>query len=100
MVAFLFTLTNIHRTEPTKFPNTQYQNYAVCHNSNYGPAFGSGSDLYISNNYFNNNDSYSNLGYAYPDVLGKGTSVFTGDANNNNQNIKIKEVEVFKLKYN
>ena len=31
--SFLFTLTNIHGTKPTKFPNSQNQNYAVQHRS-------------------------------------------------------------------
>ena len=101
--SFVFTLTNIHETAPTKFPNTQDQNYAIYHHPSYGPTFGNGFVLYISNNYLNNNNngSYSNLSnnsFAYPDVLGKGKSVFTGDANNNNTKINIKELEVFKLK--
>ena len=49
--SFLFTLTNIHGTKPTKFPNSQNQNYAVQHLSDYGPIFGNGWDLYISDNY-------------------------------------------------
>ena len=94
--SFLFTLTNIHGTEPTQFPNTQYQNYALYHNPNYGPTFGNGHVLYICNNYLNDNSSYCGLGGAYPDVLGRGNSIFSGDANSNN--IKIKELEVFKMK--
>ena len=93
--SFLFTLTNIHGTSPTKYPNTQKKDCAVYHNSNYGPIFGNGHDLIIYNNYLNNN-SYSSLGGSYPDVLGKGNSIFSGDINNNH--IKIKELEVFKLK--
>jgi hypothetical protein len=94
--SFLFTLTNIHGTEPTKFPNSQNTNYALYHHSSYGPTFGNGHDLYICNNYLNNNDSYCGLGNAYPDVLGRGNSIFSGDANSTN--IKIKELEVFKMK--
>ena len=93
--SFLFTLTNIHNTAPTKYPNTQNYNYAVYHNSGYGPTFGGNHDLYICNNPFNNKDSYCSLGYSYPDVLGKGNSVFSGDANTNY--FKLKEIEVFKL---
>ena len=47
---FLFTLTNIHNTAPTKFPNTKNQENAVYHNKNYGPWFGNGHDLVINNN--------------------------------------------------
>ena len=93
--SFLFTLTNIHGTAPTKYPNTQNNNYAVYHYSGCGPTFGYGHDLYICNNYLNNTSSCTYLGYSYPDVLGKGNSIFTGD--NNTDNFKLKELEVFKL---
>ena len=96
--SFLFTLTNIYGTKPTKFPNSQNQNYAVQHCSNYGPIFGNGWDLYIYNNYLNNKNSGTTLGCAYQDILGKGRSVFTGDENNNNSNFKVKELEVYKVK--
>ena len=90
-------MTNIHGTAPTKYPNTQNYDKAVYHNSSYGPIFGNNNDLYICNNYLNNGSSYVCLGGAYPDVLGKGNSIFTGDNNNNNTNFKLKELEVFKL---
>ena len=96
--SFLFTLTNSYGTAPIKYPNTQNKEYAVLHDSSNGPIFGSGVDLSVCNNYLNNNNSYSNLGSAYPDVLGKGKSIFTGDVNNINNKIAIKELEVFKLK--
>ena len=90
-------MTNIHGTAPTKYPNKQNCENAVYHSSSYGPIFGCGYDLYICNNYLNSNSSGSWLGYSYPDVLGKGNSIFTGDNNNNNHNFKLKELEVFKL---
>ena len=93
--SFLFTLTNIHGTAPTKYPNTQNCNNSVYHASNYGPTFGNNHDLYICNNYLNSTSSYASLGGAYPDILGKGYSIFTGD--NNNSHFKLKELEVFKL---
>ena len=93
--SFLFTLTNIHGINPTKYPNTQRYEYAVCHNSGYGPTFGGNHDLNISNNYLNNNSSYCCFGYSYPDVLGKGHSIFSGDVNTDS--FKLKELEVFKL---
>ena len=93
--SFLFTLLNIHNTAPTRYPNTQNQSYAVHHCPTYGPIFGNNHDLVIYNNYLNNNSSYSNLGAAYPDVLGKGNSIFSGDPNTNN--FKLSEFEVFKL---
>ena len=93
--SFLFTLTNIHETAPTKFPISQNFSWAVYHHSSYGPTFGGNVDLYISDNYLNNNSSYCNFGYSYPDILGKGNSVFSGDINT--KNFKLKELEVFKL---
>ena len=97
--SFLFTLTNIHGTEPTKFQNTQNQNNAIFLHLNYGPTFGNGYDLYICNNYLTSNNSYTNFGNnAYPDVLGRGKSIFTGEANNGNNKIIIKELEIFSLK--
>ena len=93
--SFLFTLTNIHGTAPTKYSNTQNYNYAVYHYSGCGPTFGGNHDLYICSNYLNSTSSYATLGYSYPDVLGKGNSIFSGD--NNKTNFKLKELEVFKL---
>ena len=86
--SFLFTLTNIHGTAPTKYPNTKNYEYAVYQHSSNGPTFGNGFDLYICNNCLNNTSSYTYLGNAYSDVLGKGNSIFTGDNNNNNQKFK------------
>ena len=93
--SFLFTLTNIHGTAPTKFPNTQNYDSAVYHGNDRGPSFGRNHDLGISDNYLNNNSSYCSFGYSYPDVLGKGNSTFSGDVNT--KNFKLKELEVFKL---
>ena len=93
--SFLFTLTNIHNTAPTKYSNTQNYGNAVYHKNDRGPSFGGNHDLGISNNYLNNNSSYCSFGYSYPDVLGRGNSVFSGDVNTNN--FKLKELEVFKL---
>ena len=93
--SFLFTLTNIHGTAPTKYPNTNYSNNAVCHGSDSCSIFGCGFDLYIGNNYLNGTYSYASLGGSYPDVLGKGNSIFSGD--NNNKKFKLKELEVFKI---
>ena len=93
--SFLFTLTNIHNTAPTKYPNTQNYEHAVYHGNDRGPCFGGNHDLGIHDNYLNNTNSYCRLGHSYPDVLGKGNSVFSGDVNNSN--FKLKELEVFKL---
>ena len=93
--SFLFTLTNIHGIAPTRYPNTQYYDNAVYHNSGYGPTFGGNHDIYISSGYLNNNSSYCTIGYSYPDILGKGSSTFSGDVNTGH--FKLRELEVFRL---
>ena len=90
---FLFTLSNIYNTEPTKFPYVKER--SVGHYSNYGPMFGNGSDLYLQNNFTNDNANYVNFPSSYKDTLGKGKSIFTGDLNNSY--FKLKEVEIFKI---
>ena len=88
--SFIFTLTNIHGTEPTKFPNSGA--YCIIYNSStYGPNFG-GHDIYT-----NKDDSYANFPNSYKDILSKGKSIFTGDLNNSNIYFNLKEIEVFKI---
>ena len=92
---FLFTLTNIYNTEPNKFPYKSGR--SVHHGSDSGPIFGAGSDLRDSKDFLSVNNCYCNFPYSYKDILGKGCSVFTGDANNNNHYFKLKEIEVFEI---
>ena len=89
---FLFTLTNIYNTDPTKFPYVKGR--SVCHGSGYGPIFGDGSDLYCYNNFCDNNNCYIGFPYSYKDMLGKGKSIFTGD---NNSYFNLKELEIFEI---
>ena len=93
--AFIFTLKNIHNSEPTKF-NVKSNNEGVYHNSSYGPTFGSACDIAIYSD-FVNQDSTTDFPCRYVDSLGKGRSIFTGDYNNDNSNFRIKEIEVFQL---
>ena len=58
--SFLFTLTNIHNTQPTKFPSKN-DNYEIKHNSGYGPTFGGGHDLGTYSN-FTNDGGWTNIG--------------------------------------
>ena len=92
--SFIFTLTNIHRTEPTKFPNSN-TSYSIYDHSSYGPTFGGG--IYDFDIYTNKSGSYAYFPDCYQDVLGKGKSIFTGDLNNSNSSFKLKEIEVFKI---
>ena len=92
--SFIFTLTNIHGAEPTKFPNSNI-NKSVYHYDQNGPVFGHYDILIYSD--FKNREHFSNFPLCYQDTLNKGKSIFTGDLNNNNQSFKIKEIEVFKF---
>jgi len=93
--SFIFTLTNIHGTEPTKFPNKN-KNASVYHNSNYGPSFGNYNDINIISDY-KKPGSYNRFPTDYEDTLKKGKSIFTGNLDNNNESLTVKEIEVFKL---
>ena len=90
--SFLFTLTNIHGTDPTKFPSKNYKK-GVYHDSSCGPIFGV-DDLGLYPDFIKKG-GYSNFPLIYQDSLGKGKSIFTG--NNNNDNFKLKEIEIFKI---
>jgi len=63
--AFLFSLTNLSNT-PLKIKVKSSQ-YAVYHNSNYGPAFGGGHDLHVSSFSNTNRNSYMKfISYEFP----------------------------------
>ena len=91
--SFLFTLTNIHPTQPTKFPSKNDTYEVKCY-SGYGPAFGGGHDLGIYPDILNKG-GWTGFPSTYQDVLGKGKSIFTNDSNNGN--FKVNEIEVFKI---
>ena len=92
---FIFSLSNIHNTEPTKFPYNSYSSNNIAHSSTDGPRFGyEPDDIYLSSDFIKD-DSTSGFPNSFQDVLGKGKSVFTGDNNNNCNKFKIKEIEVF-----
>ena len=93
--AFIFTLINIHNSEPMKF-QVKSGSEGVYHNSSYGPTFGSCCDITIPSDFINS-DSCSDFPCRYTDNLGKGRSIFTGDSNNSNSNFRIKEIEVFRM---
>ena len=97
---FIFTLTNIYETIPTKYPLTNYFEKAVYHDKGLGPVFGYGHDLKIANNFLNDY-STSYMEYSYKDVLGKVNSVFSGDEKDIIKDsickFKLKELEAFKL---
>jgi len=93
--SFIFTLTNIHETEPTKFPNTTKEK-SVYHDPDLGPCFGDYNDIDIRSDY-KNSVSYIRFPTNYEDTFNKEKSIFTGNLDNNKNEIYIKEIEVFKL---
>ena len=92
--SFLFTLTNINNTEPTKFPSQKKDKKEIDYNSDFGIAFGEAHDLSLYSDFIKQG-GYSGFPRSYQDTLGKGKSIFTADSNSNLY--KIKEIEVFKL---
>ena len=96
---FLFTLSNIYNTKPTKFPYVKER--SVCHSETKSPIFGRGSDLYFGEyqdgDYTHKNNNGSSFPCSYQDTLGKGRTIFNGDYNIKNQYIKLKEIEVYEV---
>lgn len=95
--SFIFTLTNMHGTEPTKFAlKNEDDESAVCHyGDGYGPVFGGGHDLLIYSDCNTNTGSYSNLPYVYNDTTGLGNSIFSSNPSSNHFNVH--EIEVFRV---
>ena len=88
---FIFTLSNIHGTSPTKFNNIDSKD-SVYHDKDRGPCF---QDIHIYEDF--KKKVYSSFPNYYKDILGKGKSIFTGDLNNNNNYFKMSEIEVFSV---
>ena len=77
--AFLFSMVNPYGLGPTKMPlkTQQQQRHAILCHPGYGPAFGGGQDLYISNNANANTSSYT-FSYTYEHPPGQQDTFFTG----------------------
>lgn len=94
--SFLLTLENIYDIQPTKFPKkiiTKKNNFddSISFSSLYGLRIG-----------FDPKEEVINGVHAisvgpYEDILGKGSSIFTGEPNSRAGEIEIKEIKVFKL---
>ena len=67
--AFLFSLVNKPGWAPVKLPQTgkfsSRRVYSIYCGSRYGPTFGTGHDIYISNYASSNSNSVGNLGATY-----------------------------------
>ena len=94
--SFLFTLTNMHGIQPTKFPlKNENDKNAIYHRSDRGPSFGGGHDIFVSSGCDTETGSYGNFPYTYNDTTGKGKGVFSSYTNT--QNFQVQEIEVFKV---
>ena len=79
--AFIFSLYNVKGYNPVKMMQYRYQQYAMYMRSSYGPTFGGGHQIYISNDAINNQGSYTECGYTYsnpPGYSGWNCGFFTG----------------------
>ena len=63
--AFLFSLYNAKGYHPVKLTQYQNQHLAMYRHSNYGPTFGYGHEIFISNNALSNQGSSTRCGYTY-----------------------------------
>jgi hypothetical protein len=89
--SFLFSLTNPWNIPPARFP--WHHGHGPLGKRNYGPTFGGGHDLHISDNCNSNNDSYTNFPCSYHSN-GIGTIRFT-----ESKYFTVSEIEVFRLTY-
>ena len=90
--AFLFTLINPYKISPRKFViKTSRANYAFYNHYSYGPTFGGGHDIRISDNSDRAN-SYINFGNTYTDTTSRGQRLFTG-----NTYFLVSEIEVYQV---
>jgi len=79
--AFIFSLYNVKGYNPVKLTQYQNQQYAMYHEPNYGPSFGYGPDIYISDNATANQNSSTQCGgtYSFPSRYSTaGCEFFTG----------------------
>ena len=62
--SFIFSLKNKDNLDPFKVLVKNLEN-GIYGNNDYGPTFGAGHDIHISNNANGNRNSYNNLGHSY-----------------------------------
>ena len=79
--AFIFSFYNAKGYNPVKLTQYQNQQYAMYKEPNYGPSFGHGPDIYISDNATVNQNSSTRCGGTYSFPSGYSTAecdFFTG----------------------
>jgi hypothetical protein len=73
--SFIFSLRNKENFPPFKARlKSQGDSHAIYGGSGYGPTFGLGHDLYISNNAASDTSSYTNFDYTYQPPSGVSSS--------------------------
>jgi len=87
--SFIFTLTNPYGSPPTHFHNKSNGPY---NHPTYGPSWGGGHDLHISDACNGNAGSYTNFPHGYNDTLAYGNNTFTGA-----RNFTVADIEVFSV---
>ncbi|EGG20238.1 hypothetical protein DFA_07360 [Cavenderia fasciculata] len=87
---FIFTIINKQGLLPTKYLPKHVAKHLVFGHAGYGPSFGSGHDIYISDQCNNNQSSYQNFPYSYEDTTGKGKATFASG-----YQFKVDEIETF-----
>ena len=94
--AFLFSLVNKPGWAPVKLTQTGQHSSSTYSYSSYGPTFGGGYDIYISDKASSNTGSYTNLGhdYAAPSGYSHGNS-FTQTFLAATYNFQPDEIETF-----
>jgi hypothetical protein len=92
--SFLFTLKNSHNIPARRFVlKPENRDFAIECYSDYGPYFGSGADICVSDKCNVNADIYSSFGYTYKNDSGvEGEKLFAGS-----RNFEVKEIEVFEI---
>jgi hypothetical protein len=92
--SFIFTVKNPHIVPARRFAlKAQNKDEAIKCDSDWGPRFGYGPDIRVSNNCSANTDSCTTFGHSYTNDTGlDGRTVFTGS-----KYFQVKEIEVFEI---
>ena len=95
--AFLFSLKN-HHNQSFKSDIYRHRGNAIYGNTSYGPTFGGGHDLYLSNQCHLNTNSFTNVGHTYRPPLGYNyTSTHARSVLAGSYHFRCHEYEVFYL---
>ncbi|XP_028416631.1 uncharacterized protein LOC114540704 [Dendronephthya gigantea] len=80
---YIFSLRNKDNLSPFRSAVYRYSHLAIYTNPTYGPTFGGGHDLYISNNANKNRNSHAAIGYTYraPSGYSNTRALLAGSAN-------------------